>query len=174
MGGFDFFCKVDNFLFDINEPSDIFAHFGNLQSINADNLGTDGLDFDVGFIGDFVDEIPNGKFGTFWEDIEDVPAFDVAWGLNGPHYAQLILSWSELLVLVLLPWLLEQQYSIVVHQVFQELLFLVLEEVSALIFQVAHLLYFLVVVNYAEVSLCPVDDHDNSLLDILEGLKGLQ
>lgn len=65
MGGFDFFCKVDNFLFDINEPSDIFAHFGNLQSINADNLGTDGLDFDVGFIGDFVDEVPNGKFGTF-------------------------------------------------------------------------------------------------------------
>lgn len=53
-------------------------------------------------------------------------------------------------------------------------MFLVLEEVSALIFQVAHLLYFLVVVNYAQVSLRPVDDHDNSLLDILEGLKGLQ
>jgi hypothetical protein len=67
--------------------------------------------------------------------------------------------------------LLEENDSIVVHQIFQELLFLGLEERATVVLEVTHLLDFSVVVIDAEISLRPVDDHDHTFLDVLEGLE---
>jgi hypothetical protein len=103
-----------------------------------------------------------------------VSAFDVAGGLYGPHDAHLVLARGELLVLVLLPRLLEQHDSVVVHQVFQELLLLTLEQVPPLVLQVAHLLYLLVVVNNTQVPLRPVYYHYHAFLYVLERLERLQ
>lgn len=101
-------------------------------------------------------------------------ALDIARGLDGAHDAHLILPGNELLVLVLLLGLLEQHDSAVIHQVFQKLLLLWLKEIPSLILQIAHLLNLLVVVIDAEIAFRAVDDHDDALLDVLEGLEGLE
>ena len=49
-----------------------------------------------------------------------------------------------------------------------------LEERSPFVPEFEHLLDFPVVVCDGEIAFCSVDDHDDSLLDILEGLEGLE
>ena len=60
LGGLDLLCEVNHLFFDIDEPLHVLAHLGDFQGVDADDFRADGLDLDVGLVGDLVDEVPDG------------------------------------------------------------------------------------------------------------------
>jgi len=64
LGQFDFFSQVYDFLLDVDKSTHISSDFVNPQRIEIDDFSTDSFDFDIGFIGNLVNEISNGKFRT--------------------------------------------------------------------------------------------------------------
>lgn len=69
---FDLLCQVDDLLLYVDQPTHIAAHLGDPREILANNFVADGLDFDIGFGSDFIDEVTDGQFSRFREDIQDV------------------------------------------------------------------------------------------------------
>lgn len=68
--------------------------------------------------------------------------------------------------------LLEQQNSAFFHQESQQGSFLRLEQIPVFILEIQHPENFFMVLFLKVISICPVDDHAESILDILEGLEG--
>jgi hypothetical protein len=129
----DLLGEVDDLLLDIDESLHIFSDLGDADGVAADDLSADGLDLDVGLVGDLINKVADGQFGALGEDVEDMARFDVTGGTDGTHDGHLALPWHELLVLVLLLRLLEEHDATVVHQVLQKLLLLRFKEVSPFI-----------------------------------------
>ena len=73
--GLDLFGQIDDLLLRVDEGSHVPAYFADSQRIHVDNFSADGLDLDVGFVGDFVDEVSDGQLGALGKDVQNVLAF---------------------------------------------------------------------------------------------------
>ena len=73
--GLDLFGQIDDLLLRVDEGSHVPAYFADSQRIHVDNFSADGLDLDVGFVGDFVDKVSDGQLGALGKDVQNVLAF---------------------------------------------------------------------------------------------------
>lgn len=174
LGSFDLLSQVDDFFFNVNESSHIFTYFAHFCLILTDDLSTDCLDLGVTTVSYFIDKVSDCKFGTFWEDVEDLLTFDIAAVFDGSHDGEIRVSGLEFSIFILLSGWFEKNNPVLIHKIFQELLFLLFKHPSSLVFQLKHFLDLSMVVHNGEISLCSVNDHYHSLFDILKSLKTFQ
>ena len=84
----------------------------------------------------------------------------------------LVFAGLELLVLFILLGLLEEENSFILNQEIYELSFFVKEKESVFVFQHDHFLDLLLIIINCIVSSSPVNDNQNSFLDVFKGMEG--
>jgi hypothetical protein len=56
----DFFSKLNDLIFDIDESFDVFSNFGNSHGVSSNDFPADSFDFDVRFGSYFINEVSDG------------------------------------------------------------------------------------------------------------------
>ena len=107
LGAFDLFCQTDDLFLDIEQSLHVLADLAHLHLVAAHNFFADGFDFDVGLVGDLVDEVSDSQFGALRKDVQDVLALHETTVLYGPQDGLLALCWHEAPTSIFLPWHLE-------------------------------------------------------------------
>jgi hypothetical protein len=145
----------------------------NSLGITFDKVSTNDINFVVGFYGDFVDEISDGKFCAFRQNVLNVFGSDEFALFYGVEDATLIFSGLEFLVFFVLLSLFEKKDLVGLNKKIDELSLLFKEKVSVFVFEHDHFLDFFLIIVDCVVSSGPVDDKQDSFLDIFKGFEGL-
>lgn len=77
LGCFDLLCQSDDFLFELDDCIHIPPQSVDFLRVDFHYLSADQFDFVVGSLGDFVDEVSDGEFGTFGQNVLNVSTFDI-------------------------------------------------------------------------------------------------
>lgn len=102
--------------------------------ITFDKVSTNDVDFVVWFYGDFIDEVTDGKFCAFRQNVLNVFGFDEFAIFYCLEDAALVFTGLELLVLFVLLSLLEQKDFVGLDEEIDEIPFFFEEKVSVFVF----------------------------------------
>ena len=140
--------------------------------VSFDKISTNDIDFVVWFDGDFVDKVSDGKFCALRQNVLNVFWSNEFGIFDCLKDVDLIFAGLELLVLFILLGLLEEENSFILNQEIYELSFFVKEKESVFVFQHDHFLDLLLIIINCIVSSSPVNDNQNSFLDVFKGMEG--
>ena len=108
-GWFDLFSKINDLFFNHQNLVDIFPEFMNSLCVGLNNMSAYDIDFVIRPDGDFVDEVSDGEFSTFWQNVLNVSGSDEFTVLDDLQDASLIFASLEFLISFIFLSLFEKQ-----------------------------------------------------------------
>ena len=141
--------------------------------ISFDKISANDIDFVVGSDCYLINEVSDGKFCALRQNVLNVFWFNEFALFDCLENASFVFTSLEFLVFLVFLGLLEKEDSVRLDQKVDEFSLFFEEKVTILIFEHDHLLNLLLVIFNSIFPSSPVNNKQNTLLDVFKGLKSL-